>query len=152
MSLHWRGSTCGSVQPPQVKTDECKDPWLFLAWLYPSNETAHHTEVSFLSSLHTLSFSVLFLSTPIICFQTIPVLSQPRSNITCRHQRNPVNLRPISSTAPLSFFLCWSVELSVSCQQSRLHFRFFLTIHSQHLGLDWDLDSSRRLSNPSCPL
>ncbi len=53
-----------------------------------------------------------------------------------------------SSTTPLSF----SMELSVSCQQSRLHFRFFFTIHSQHLRLDWDLDSSRRFSNSSCPL
>ncbi len=38
------------------------------------------------------------------------------------------------------------------CQQSWLHFCFFLTIHTQHLGLDWDLDSSRRLSYPGCSL
>ncbi len=29
---------------------------------------------------------------------------------------------------------------------------FFLTIHTQHLGLDWDLDSSRRLRYPGCSL
>ncbi len=45
-----------------------------------------------------------------------------------------------------SFFLHSSLELSVSCQQSRLHFSFFFTIHTQHLGLDRDLDSSRRKS------
>ncbi len=50
------------------------------------------------------------------------------------------------------FILCGSLELSVSCQQSRLNLCFFFTIHTQHLGLDWDPDSSRRLSNPSCPL
>ncbi len=85
-----------------------------------------------------------------MCFQTIPVLSQPRSKNTCRRQRNPANLRPIatSSTTPLSF----SLELPVSCQQSWLYFCFFLTIHTQHLGLDWDLDSSRRLSYPGCSL
>ncbi len=44
------------------------------------------------------------------------------------------------------------MELPVSCQQSWLHFCFFLTIHTQHLGLDWDLDSSRRLSYPGCSL
>ncbi len=40
-----------------------------------------------------------------MCFKTILVVSRPRSNITRRRQRNPANLRPIStsSTTPLSF-------------------------------------------------
>ncbi len=87
-----------------------------------------------------------------MCFQTIPVLSQPRSKNTRRRQRNPANLCPIATFYYTSFFLCGSLELPVSCQQSWLHFCFFLTIHTQHLGLDWDLDSSRRLSNPGCSL
>ncbi len=44
------------------------------------------------------------------------------------------------------FFLCGSVELSVNCQQSRFHLVFFFTIHTQYLGVDWDLDSSSRLT------
>ncbi len=36
-----------------------------------------------------------------MCFKTILVVSQPRSNITRRLQRNPANLRP--SSTPLSF-------------------------------------------------
>ncbi len=48
-----------------------------------------------------------------MCFQTIPVLSQTRSNITRRRHRNPTNLRSIStsSTAPLSFSVgLWTVS------------------------------------------
>ncbi len=48
-----------------------------------------------------------------------------------------------------SFVLHVSLELSASCQQSRLNFCFFFTIHAQHLGLDWDLDLSRRPQLPS---
>ncbi len=65
---------------------------------------------------HTLSFAI-YPSTSIMCFQTIPVVSQPRSNITCRRQRNPVNLRPIStsSTAPLSFSMAlWNCQSVVN--------------------------------------
>ncbi len=52
-----------------------------------------------------------------MCFQTIPVLSQPRSKNTCRQQRNPANLRPIStsSTTPLSFFVgLWNCQSAVN--------------------------------------
>ncbi len=65
----------------------------------------------------TLSFPILYPSTSIMCFQTIPVLSQPRSTITRRQQRNPANLRPIStsSTTPLSFSVgLWNCQSAVN--------------------------------------
>ncbi len=52
-----------------------------------------------------------------MCFQTIPVLSQPRSKNTRRWQRNPANLRPIatSSTTPLSFSVgLWNCQSAVN--------------------------------------
>ncbi len=52
-----------------------------------------------------------------MCFKTIPVVSQPRSNITCRRQCNPANLRPIStsSTALPSFSLgLWNCQSAVN--------------------------------------
>ncbi len=51
-----------------------------------------------------------------MCFQTIPVVSQPHSNITHRWQRNPANLRRLYIFYYTSFFLHGSLELSVSCQ------------------------------------
>ncbi len=66
---------------------------------------------------HTLSFPILFPSTSTMCFQTIPVFSQTRSNITRRRQRNPANLRPIStsSTTPLSFSMgLWNCQSAVN--------------------------------------
>ncbi len=52
-----------------------------------------------------------------MCFETIPVVSRPRSNITHRQQRNPANLRPIStsSTTPLSFSMAlWNCQSAVN--------------------------------------
>ncbi len=52
-----------------------------------------------------------------MCFETIPVLSQPRSKNTRRWQRNPANLRPIatSSTTPLSFSVgLWNCQSAVN--------------------------------------
>ncbi len=70
---------------------------------------------SYLPFTHS-PISVLFLSTPIMRFKTIPVPSQHRSNITCRRQCNPVNLRPIStsSTTPLYFSVgLWNCQSAV---------------------------------------
>ncbi len=52
-----------------------------------------------------------------MCFKTIPVVSQPRSNITHRWQRNPDKLRPIStsSTTHLSFSVdLWNCQSTVN--------------------------------------
>ncbi|XP_058604771.1 uncharacterized protein LOC131522918 [Onychostoma macrolepis] len=52
-----------------------------------------------------------------MCLQNILVLSQPRSNITRRRQRNPANLRPIStsSTTPLAFSVgLWNCQSAVN--------------------------------------
>ncbi len=53
-----------------------------------------------------------------MCFQTIPVLSQPRSKNTRRRQCNPANLRPISttsSTTPLYFSMgLWNCQSAVN--------------------------------------
>ncbi len=46
MSERWHG-VCGSIQPPRVKTDECKDLLLFPARLYPSNETGNALKYNF---------------------------------------------------------------------------------------------------------
>ncbi len=62
---------------------------------------------------HTLSFAIIYPSTSIMCFKPIPVVSRPRSNITCKRQRNPANLRPFStsSTTPLSFSMAlWNCQ------------------------------------------
>ncbi len=64
---------------------------------------------------HTLSFAILYPSTSIMCFKPIPVVSQPRSNIT--RKRNPANIRPIStsSTTPLSFYMAlWNCQSAVN--------------------------------------
>ncbi len=52
-----------------------------------------------------------------MCFKPIPVVSQPRSSITRRRQRNPANLRPFStsSTTPLSFSMTlWNCQSAVN--------------------------------------
>ncbi len=52
-----------------------------------------------------------------MCFKTIPFVSRPRSNITHRRQRNPANLRPISSssTTPLSLSMAlWNCQSVVN--------------------------------------
>ncbi len=85
---------------------------------------------------HTLSFPILFPSTSIMCFQTIPVFTQPRSNITCRRQRNPANLHPIStsSTTPLSFSMgLWNCQSAVN--KSDFISAFFLRSTLSILGL-----------------
>ncbi len=95
MSERWRRSVCGSVQPPRVKTDHF--------FLRDFTRTTHLSIISIFP--HTLYFAILYPSTSIMCFQTIPVVSRPRSNVTRRRQRNPANRRPLSksSTTPHSF-------------------------------------------------
>ncbi len=99
-----------------MKTNECKDRRLFLRDF--NRATTPSTHLSIISIFpHTLSFPILYLSTSIMCFQTIPVLSQPRSKNTRRRQRNPANLRPIatSSTTPLSFSVgLWNYQSAVN--------------------------------------
>ncbi len=71
-----------------------------------------------------------------MCFQTIPVLSLPRSNITRRRQRNPANLRPIStsSNTPLSFSVgLWNCQSAVN--KADFIFCFFLHSTLSILGL-----------------
>ncbi len=94
-----------------VKTDDF--------FLHDFNRAATlSTHLSIISIFpHTLSFPILYPSTSIMCFQTIPVLSQPRSKNTRRWQRNPANLRPIStsSTTPLSFSVgLWNCQSAVN--------------------------------------
>ncbi len=52
-----------------------------------------------------------------MCFQTIPFVSQPHSNIACRRQRNPANLRPISTSSTTSFSFSvalWNCQSAVN--------------------------------------
>ncbi len=89
-----------------------------------------------------------------MCFQTIPVLSQPRSKNTHRRQRNPANLRPINtySTTPLSFF-CGSWNCQSAVNKSWLHSAFSFTIHSSE-SWAWLRPGFRpeRLRYPGCSL
>ncbi len=98
-------------RPTSVKTDD-----FFLRDF--NRATTPSTHLSIISIFtHTLSFSILYPSTSIMCFQTILVLSQPRSKNTRRRQRNPANLRPIatSSTTPLSFSVgLWNCQSAVN--------------------------------------
>ncbi len=55
------------------------------------------------------------LSTSIMCFQYIPVVSQKRSYIKRRRQRNLAHLRSISSSLPLSFSMgLWNCQSVVN--------------------------------------
>ncbi len=51
-----------------------------------------------------------------MCFQTIPVFSQPRSNITHRQQHNPANLHPISTSSTHLYFSMglWKCQSAVN--------------------------------------
>ncbi len=50
------------------------------------------------------------------------------------------------------FLSLWLSGIVSQLSTKQTSFPLFFTIHSQHLRLDWDLDSSRRFSNSSCPL
>ncbi len=95
-----------------VKTSD-----FFLCDFTRATTPATHSGIFFPPFPHTLSFAILYTSTSIMCFKTIPVVSRPRSNITRRRQRNPANLRPIStsSTTPLSFSMAlWNCQSAVN--------------------------------------
>ncbi len=98
-------------RPTSVKTDD-----FFLRDFNRAMTLSTHLSIISIFP-HTLSFPLLYPSTYIMCFQTIPVLSQPRSTVTRRRQRNPANLRPIatSSTTPLSFSVgLWNCQSAVN--------------------------------------
>ncbi len=129
---------------PSADADASAEAFSLLVWrpitfsCVTSTEQRHRaTHLSIISIFpHTFSFAILYPSTSIMCFQTIPIFSQQRSNIT--HRQQQIFCKP----APYlyifyytSFFLHGSLKLLVSCQQSRLHFCFFFTIHTQHSTL-----------------
>ncbi len=64
-------------RPTSVKTEDF--------FLRDFNQATHLSIISIFP--HTLSFPILYPSTSIMCFQTSPVFSQPRSNIKRRRQR-----------------------------------------------------------------
>ncbi len=71
-----------------------------------------------------------------MCFKTIPVVSQPRSNITHRRQFNPANLRPFSTyfTTPLSFSMAlWNCQSAVN--KADFIYAFSLQSTLRNLGL-----------------
>ncbi len=63
MSQRWRGS----VQHPRVKTDECKDRWLFPARLYPSNDTGNVFKYNFFPPSLTHSPLLSSILPPLSC-------------------------------------------------------------------------------------
>ncbi len=79
-------------------------------------------------------------------------VSQQCAYIKRRRQCNLAHLCSICTSSSLLLFLYGSLELSVCDQQSRSYSRYCFQFCTQHLGPDWDLDSSRRLSNPCCAL
>ncbi len=114
------------VQPPCVKTYD-----FFLRDFKRATKPATHLSIIFLFT-HS-PFLPSFPPPRIMCFQTIPVVSQPRSNITCRRQRNPANLRPIStsSTAHPSFS-----EVLLNCQSAANKADFLSSFSLQSNQLD----------------
>ncbi len=75
-----------------------------------------------------------------MCSKTIPVVSQPRSNIARRQQRNPANLRPIStsSTAPPSFSVgLWNYQSAVNKADFILAFSLQSTLSILGLTETW---------------
>ncbi len=88
------------------------------------------------------SLPILLFHTSIMCFQYIPVVSQKRSYIKHRRQRNLAHLRSIytSSSLPFSFSMgLWN------CQSTVNKADLIPAIASQTAlwttGPDWDLDS-----------
>ncbi len=67
MSQRWRGSVCGSVQHPRVKTDEGKDKRLFPAQLYPSNDTGNAFRYNFFPPSLTHSPLLSSVLPPLSC-------------------------------------------------------------------------------------
>ncbi len=101
-----------------------------------------------------LSLAILYPSTSIMCFQTIPVVSQPLSNITRRRQCNPANQRPIStfSTTPLSFSVAlWNCQSAVNKADFISAFSLQSTLSILGLTETWsrseDLATPAALSN-----
>ncbi len=75
-----------------------------------------------------------------MCFKTFPVVSQPRSNITRRRQRNLANLLPIStsSTAPPSFSVgLWNCQSAVNKANFILAFSLQSTLSILGLTETW---------------
>ncbi len=75
-----------------------------------------------------------------MCLKTIPVVSQPRSNIARSRQRNPANLRPIStsSTAPPSFSVgLWNYLSAVNKADFILAFSLQSTLSILGLTETW---------------
>ncbi len=122
MSERWHG-VCGSIQPPRVKTDECKDLLLFPARLYPSNETGNALKYN---------FSLPFTHSPFLSsfFPPLSCVSKPF--------RLSLNLDLTSHADSVGLWNCQS-----AVNKADFILAFFFTIRTQHLGLDWDLDSSR---------
>ncbi len=90
-------------------------------------------------------------------FETIPVLSQPRSKNTRRRQRNPANLRPIatSSTTPLSFSVgLWNCQSAVNKADFISAFSLQSTLSILGLTETWirpeDSATPRLLSSHNC--
>ncbi len=107
---------------------------------------------------NTLKYHFYLPSHTLLCY-LLSCVSKPfrlsLDHALTSHADSKVILLTCTTSLHLLLHLFLSLWLSGIVSQLstiRLHFRFFFTIHSQHLGLDWDLDSSRRLSNPSCPL
>ncbi len=151
MSERWRGSVCHRAQPPRVKTNECKDRRLFLRDF--NRATTPSTHLSIISIFPHNSPSLSSILPPLTCVSK-PFRFSLNHALKTHADGNVILLTCARSLHLLLhlFLLCGSLELPVSGQQSWLNFCFFLTIHTQHLGLDWDLDSSRRLRYPGCSL
>ncbi len=131
----------------RVKTDN-----FFLRNFTPRNDTEQHTEVSFISSLtHSpLLYSVL----PSLSCVSKPFRLSLDHALTSHADGNVIQLTyALSLHLLLHLFLSpWLSRIVSQLSTKQTSFPLFFSIHTQHLGLDWDLDSSRRLSNPSCPL
>ncbi len=87
-----------------------------------------------------------------MCFETIPVLF---NHAIKTHADGNVILLTYARSLHLllpPLLSLWVFGIVSQLSTKLTSFLLFPYIHSQHLGLDWDLDSSRRLRYPGCSL
>ncbi len=109
------------VQPPCVKTDD-----FFLCDFNQATKPAAHLRIIF-SSLHTLTIS--FFS-PLSCFQTIPVVSQPR--LTSHADGNAILLTCAPSLLLLLHLLLSQWVCGIVSQLSTKQTSFLLFLYNPH--------------------
>ncbi len=106
--VSWHGSVSGSIQPPRVKTYECKDLRLLPARLQPSNDTGNT-----LSYFYLLSY-FLFLSSfhpPLSCVSVCLTTALLHQTQTATQSCSPASYLHLFFFTSLSLWVSGTVSL-----------------------------------------